>query len=62
MAKVLASDCGQRVARAAIQCHGAIGYTVESDLHLFAKRAWALARDWGTAEWHTGEVGRAIGL
>jgi alkylation response protein AidB-like acyl-CoA dehydrogenase len=62
IAKVLASDCGERVARVAIQCHGAMGYTVECDLHLFAKRAWALARDWGTLEWHTGEVARAIGL
>jgi hypothetical protein len=27
-----------------------------------SKRVWALARDWGTAEWHTAEVAWAIGL
>jgi alkylation response protein AidB-like acyl-CoA dehydrogenase len=43
MAAVLATEAAQAVARAAIQCHGAIGYTVEYDLHLYAKRAWALA-------------------
>ena len=29
--------------RQALQCHGAIGYTVEYDLHLYLKRTWALA-------------------
>jgi alkylation response protein AidB-like acyl-CoA dehydrogenase len=42
-AVVLAVDAARFVARRAIQCHGAIGYTVEYDLHLYAKRAWALA-------------------
>jgi alkylation response protein AidB-like acyl-CoA dehydrogenase len=42
-AVVLAVDAARFVARQAIQCHGAIGYTVEYDLHLYAKRAWALA-------------------
>ena len=28
----------------ALQCHGAIGYTVEYDLHLYLKRTWALGR------------------
>jgi alkylation response protein AidB-like acyl-CoA dehydrogenase len=42
-AAVLAVDAARSTARTAIQCHGAIGYTVEYDLHLFAKRAWALA-------------------
>jgi alkylation response protein AidB-like acyl-CoA dehydrogenase len=43
MAAVLATEAAREVARTAIQCHGAIGYTVEYDLHLYAKRAWALA-------------------
>jgi len=42
-AAVLTTEATREVARAAIQCHGAIGYTVEYDLHLYAKRAWALA-------------------
>ncbi|HEX7521071.1 MAG TPA: acyl-CoA dehydrogenase, partial [Acidimicrobiia bacterium] len=47
-------------ARVALQCHGAIGYSYEYDLHLFMKRAWALAAAWGDARWHRARVGRAI--
>ncbi|MET0592871.1 MAG: acyl-CoA dehydrogenase family protein, partial [Polyangiaceae bacterium] len=43
MAKASASDAALSAARAALQCHGAIGYSYEHDLHLFMKRAWALA-------------------
>jgi alkylation response protein AidB-like acyl-CoA dehydrogenase len=43
LAAVLAAEAASEVAKAAIQCHGAIGYTVEYDLQLYAKRAWALA-------------------
>lgn len=62
VAKVLASDAATTVARAALQCHGAIGYTTEYDLHLFAKRAWALASSWGSASWHRRRIAEAIGL
>jgi alkylation response protein AidB-like acyl-CoA dehydrogenase len=62
VAKVLASDAASAVARAAIQCHGAIGYTTEHDLHLFAKRAWALAASWGSAGWHRRRLAAAMGL
>jgi len=47
VAAVLASEAAQHVAKAAIQCHGAMAYTVEYDLHLFAKRAWALSAGLG---------------
>jgi alkylation response protein AidB-like acyl-CoA dehydrogenase len=43
MAKAMASDAAELVGRKALQCHGAIGYTVEYELHRYAKRAWALA-------------------
>jgi alkylation response protein AidB-like acyl-CoA dehydrogenase len=62
VAKVLASDAATAVARAAIQCHGAIGYTTEYDLHLFAKRAWALAPSWGSASWHRRRLASSLGL
>jgi len=42
-AVVLAAEAAHAASRAAIQCHGAIGYTVEYELHRYAKRAWALA-------------------
>lgn len=60
MAKALASDAGVTVARTALQCHGAIGYTVEHDLHLFLKRTFALSRCWGSAADHRRVVAAAI--
>jgi alkylation response protein AidB-like acyl-CoA dehydrogenase len=60
MAKALASDAARQVAGATLQAHGAMGYTVEYDLHLFAKRAWALAADWGTAGEHRATIARAL--
>jgi alkylation response protein AidB-like acyl-CoA dehydrogenase len=60
MAKALASDAAMLTASQALQCHGAIGYSYEYDLHLFMKRAWALAATWGDAAWHRARVGRAI--
>jgi alkylation response protein AidB-like acyl-CoA dehydrogenase len=60
MAKALASDAAYRVSRVCLQAHGAMGYTVEYDLHLFAKRTWAMARDWGTADEHRAVVSRAL--
>jgi alkylation response protein AidB-like acyl-CoA dehydrogenase len=60
MAKARASESALVAARAALQCHGAIGYTVEYDLHLWMKRAWALAAAWGDAAWHRARVGAAL--
>jgi hypothetical protein len=60
MAKSTASDAAVLAARRALQCHGAIGYSYEYDLHLFMKRTWALAAAWGDAAWHRDRVGRAI--
>jgi alkylation response protein AidB-like acyl-CoA dehydrogenase len=62
MAKALASAAATLAGRAALQCHGAVGYTVEHDLHLFLKRAWALSRAFGDAAWHRDRVGRALGV
>jgi Acyl-CoA dehydrogenase, C-terminal domain len=60
LAKASASDAALLAGRVALQCHGAIGYTTEYDLHLFMKRAWALAATWGDSAWHRARVGRAI--
>jgi alkylation response protein AidB-like acyl-CoA dehydrogenase len=61
-AKARAGEVAAAVARRTIQAHGAMAYTTEYDLHLFAKRAWALAADWGTNAEHRDRVARALGL
>ena len=61
-AKALASDAASLTADIALQCHGAIGYTVEHDLHLWLKRVWALSRAWGDAAHHRGVVAGVLGL
>jgi alkylation response protein AidB-like acyl-CoA dehydrogenase len=62
MAKAMAGDAARFVGRQALQCHGAIGYTVEHDLQLYLKRTWALATAWGDGAWHRERVARAIGI
>jgi alkylation response protein AidB-like acyl-CoA dehydrogenase len=59
-AKAMANEAAERAGRAALQCHGAIGYTVEADLHLFLKRSWALTRAWGDTAFHTDRVADAL--
>lgn len=52
LAKVMASEAATTVAKASLQVHGAIGYSTEYDLHLYMKRAWALANAHGSASDH----------
>lgn len=59
-AKIAATDAAINAAEAAIQVHGGIGYTFEADLHLWMKRAWALAGLWGDRNHHMNVVDRAI--
>ncbi len=61
-AKWLAGTAAAVTGRAALQCHGAIGYTTEHDLHLYLKRSWALARSWGGTDFHADRVAAEIGL
>ena len=62
MAKAMASDAVDRACRAALQCHGAIGYTFEYDLQLWLKRGWALAAAWGDARRHRDRVADALAI
>ena len=62
LAKASASDAAVLTSRKALQVHGAIGYAYEYDLHLWMKRAWALAEAWGDATWHRDRIARAIGI
>jgi alkylation response protein AidB-like acyl-CoA dehydrogenase len=60
MAKARAGETASLAARHALQCHGAIGYSYEHDLHLWIKRVWALGAAWGDAARHRERVARAI--
>ena len=62
MAKAYASDAVMDASRAALQVHGAIGYTHEHDLHLWLNKATALAHAWGTSAFHRDRVaGHVLG-
>jgi len=52
MAKAAASDCQRSVCEDAIQIHGGMGYTWESDVQLFVKRAKTLEAFFGTGRAH----------
>ncbi len=52
MAKVAASDCQRRVCEDGIQIHGGMGFTWESDVQLFVKRAKTLEALLGTGGAH----------
>jgi alkylation response protein AidB-like acyl-CoA dehydrogenase len=60
MAKRAACSAAEQAARAALQVHGAIGYTWEQDLHVWMRRAWSLAGAWGNGAWHTARVASAL--
>jgi alkylation response protein AidB-like acyl-CoA dehydrogenase len=51
-AKVWCSDAGLRVAESALQVHGGIGFTWESDVHLHLKRAQLDQVSFGDASHH----------
>jgi alkylation response protein AidB-like acyl-CoA dehydrogenase len=55
-AKLVACEAANLAAKNAIQVHGAMGYTWEVDLHIFMKKAWALANTWGDAGFHKSRV------
>jgi alkylation response protein AidB-like acyl-CoA dehydrogenase len=60
MAKLAACEAAAAAARTALQVHGAIGYTWEQDLHLFMRRAWSLAFDWGLCCVHERRVREVV--
>ena len=55
-AKVACADAATLAARAALQVHGAIGYTAEHDLSLWLTKVRALAPAWGSQAWHRQRV------
>ena len=59
-AKHAACEAAALAAKNSIQAHGAMGYTWEVDLHIFMKRAWALAGAWGDTGYHKQRVSNAL--
>ena len=57
VAKAYAADVAVRVAEGAIQLHGGTGFTTETDLHLYYKRALALRAGFGDPEELAHEIG-----
>jgi alkylation response protein AidB-like acyl-CoA dehydrogenase len=60
MAKAAASDCQRLVCREAIQIHGGMGYTWESDVQLFVKRAKTLETLFGTGHAHRQRIAELL--
>jgi alkylation response protein AidB-like acyl-CoA dehydrogenase len=59
-AKVACADSAHQAARAALQVHGAIGYTGEHDLSLWLTKVRALLPAWGTQAEHRAIVMAAV--
>jgi len=59
-AKIACADAAVRAARAALQVHGAIGYTSELDLSLWLTKVRALAPAWGSQAEHRAVVMAAL--
>jgi alkylation response protein AidB-like acyl-CoA dehydrogenase len=59
-AKLVACEAANLAAKNCHQAHGAMGYTWEVDLHIFMKKAWALANTWGDAGFHKSRVADSI--
>jgi len=59
-AKVACTSAAQAAARAALQVHGAIGYTQEHDLYLWLTKVRALAGAWGSQSEHRARVMAAV--
>jgi alkylation response protein AidB-like acyl-CoA dehydrogenase len=60
-AKVACAEAAHRAARAALQVHGAIGYTAEHELSRFLLLVRALVPAWGTAAEHRARILRELG-
>ena len=62
IAKAWTSQASQRVAAMAHQIHGAIGVTIEHDLHFYTRRAKAAELAFGDADFYREIVAKEMGL
>jgi alkylation response protein AidB-like acyl-CoA dehydrogenase len=60
VAKVYAGDAYREVGNRAIQVHGGMGFTWESDLHLYYRRAKAAETLFGDAGYHRERIAREV--
>ena len=59
-AKLRATQAAETAAKAALQVHGAIGYTEECDLVIWLRRTWSLAPAFGTVEAHRARIAATL--
>jgi hypothetical protein len=59
-AKLRANRAAHAAAKAALQVHGAIGYTEECDLVVWLRRTWSLVPAFGTDDEHRRRIARDI--
>jgi alkylation response protein AidB-like acyl-CoA dehydrogenase len=62
VAKAWVSQASQRIFALAHQIHGAIGVTIEHDLHYYTRRAKAAELAFGDADFHREVVAKEMGL
>ena len=60
IAKMYASDSGRSVGNRAIQLHGGMGFTWETDLHLYYRRAKASEIAFGDSTYHRERIARLV--
>jgi alkylation response protein AidB-like acyl-CoA dehydrogenase len=61
-AKIAASEKISALCWTAHQCHGAIGFTWEHDLHLYTRRVLAWKTDYGDSSFHKSKLANTMGL
>jgi hypothetical protein len=59
-AKVACGDASYTAARAALQIHGAIGYTTEHEMSRFLVKVRALTGAWGSQSWHRARIAESL--
>jgi alkylation response protein AidB-like acyl-CoA dehydrogenase len=62
IAKAWTSQASQHVTALAHQIHGAIGVTIEHDLHFYTRRAKAAELAYGDADFYREVVAKEMGL
>ena len=62
MGKLLSSQAVELACKTALQCHGAIAYTLEYDLQIWLKRGLTLSSSWGDIYNQRDRIANCLGL